>query len=101
MPLLCDFNVVPFHGKLEKSDYVVRHKLSRDRPTRERGKLLTTAGDILRCLNRCEFICAALSLNGHDELLAISIDADIDFVNLNLAHVLELSYGDDSEASKS
>ena len=53
-------------------------------------KLLAATRDVLRGLNRAESVVSALGLNGHDKLLAVSVDADIDFINFNLSHFRRL-----------
>jgi hypothetical protein len=85
--LLRDFNVVVSDREFEQDDYVIFfYVLSRDRPTGQQGELLTATGDVLQCLNRCEFVIAGLGLNRHHELLTVPVDANIDFVNFNLTH---------------
>jgi hypothetical protein len=87
--LLRDFNVIASDCELEQCDYVVCHELRGDWTTRQRGELLTAARDVLQRLNRSKFIRAALRLNGHDELLAVPIDSNIDLVDFNLTHFFD------------
>jgi len=72
--------------KHENSNKVVRHKLCADGDANQIGKLFSTKCEVLLYLHYAQTVIAALRLDRQHVMDALSIDADINFVGLDLPH---------------
>ena len=78
------FDIVSFKSEFENGDQVVRHELRRYWSANEARELLGAARNVLLRLHRAETVGAAFRLDGNNELCTAVIDADVDFVDLDL-----------------
>ena len=85
MLFINDFHFAIDQHEFEHRNAVIGHELCRYRTTNQIGKLLGAASDVLLRLHNTVTIISALCLNRDDELAPMFIDADIDFVDFDLA----------------
>jgi len=78
-------DIAIFDRQLEKSDFVVVHKLGGHCTADQLGKFFGTAGDVLLSLNYAVLVAPSFCLNGYNKLPAEFIDANVDFIDFNLA----------------
>ena len=86
---LDDAQLVAFQRQLEHRDPPVLHELRSHWPADQAGEFLCAAGDVLFSLRWTMVIITALGLYRHNILPTVFVDADIDFVDLDLPHVLD------------
>ena len=89
MLLVDDPHTVVIQGQFEHGDSVIVESVNRYRSADEVRKALLTEGDVLFSLNDTVLVLSYFRLHGNDKLAALTIDADIKLIDLNLPDVFD------------
>ncbi len=88
MSLVHDLYQSILDSEFEKSDSIVRHKLSGQCPAYQRGKLFFAALNVLSSLNGRKLIAPALCLHRDHELTPLPVKANVYLIDLDLPQPL-------------
>lgn len=76
------------HGKLKHSNAVLAHKLCRDCTANQIREFFSATQNVLLSLHHAVFVVSSFGLHRNNELPTVAVNADINFVNLDLSDFL-------------
>ncbi len=89
MTFFHDLDLAGLQRQLEQRDDIVVQELGGDGPATHAGELLLGEADILGRLHDPDLVLFALRLDGDHVMAAELVDADVEFVDLDLSQVLD------------
>jgi len=90
MLFIDNFDIAILNRQLKHCYPVVAHELGRDSATCQTRKFLRAAKNVLLCLNHAVLVTSSFGLYRNHELAPVTVNANIDFVDLDLPY---LRYG--------
>lgn len=89
MFLVDNFHFIGVYCQFEHCDTLFAHELSRYRSAKQLWKFLDTASDILLRLDHAMFVISSLCLNRHHILSTVTVNTDVNLVNLDLSNTFD------------
>lgn len=74
--------------QFKQGDFVVAHELGGDSTADQGGKLGGTTSNVLLRLHDSMLVVSTFRLDGNDELSSVSIDTDVNLIDLDLPDFL-------------
>ena len=85
---LNDFHLFILDGEFEKCNCAISHELRRNCTASHSGKSIFDKGDVLTCLDHANLVVAALCLNRDSKMAPMSVESNIEFIDLDLTDSL-------------